>query len=158
MKLRWEWRAENPPPVQKQSVGVVLWIIWLHSAGMFSASSSQQTKLWFSLNNLKELFWVFFIVCVCVCLCPDAGLRMQPAGVLFILSVTLSAAQKQKTTQKAEWDYKNEGKYIYIQIHTLLNGSASILWVICRWTSVSSSSNLSQFAIRCSFFLEVYVT
>ena len=39
-------------------------------------------------------------MCICVC----EGVRMKTAGVMFIFSLTVCAAQKQKITQRPEWD------------------------------------------------------
>nr|XP_046232932.1 uncharacterized protein LOC124052565 [Scatophagus argus] len=54
-------------------------------------------------------------------------LQMKPAGVLFILSVTLSAAQKLKTTPRAEWEYRNEAERVNTR------GCANLTLVLDNW-------------------------
>uniref|UniRef100_A0A3Q3R433 Uncharacterized protein n=1 Tax=Monopterus albus TaxID=43700 RepID=A0A3Q3R433_MONAL len=53
--------------------------------------------------------------------------RMRAAGVLFMLSVTLNAAQKYKLTERPEWDFRNEAERVNSR------GCANLTLVLDNW-------------------------
>lgn len=58
---------------------------------------------------------------------PHLGLKMNPVGLWFFFFLSLCAAQKQKTSQKPELDFRNEAERVNTR------GCANLTLVLDNW-------------------------